>query len=391
MSISHSVVAAVRTTLLSMPQRWSMSVSTIIGTGLVVTVLLGFLGMANGFRQMLEQTGSPNVAILLSKGARDEGSSSISAATSGLVKAMLTAEHGNQSVVSGELTQIVSVTKVDGNPSGLIVRGLSSPGLAVRKAVSITSGRMFTPGSREIVVGAAAAAQFPGLVLGKDIRLGAMTWRVVGVFDAKGSAFASEVWADVRSVQAVFSQDSNLQSIRVALPSPDAVDALAERIKLDARLPIDVKREDRFFAAQSKGLSGLITKLGWPLALCMAVGALTGALNTMYSSVSARTREIATLRAIGYGRFATFAATFAEAFVLSLAGAVVGVMLAFGLLHGRTGSTLGGGGGQLAFEFALTVPTIFQAVTLAVVVGAIGGLLPAWRAARQPILKGLAQ
>jgi putative ABC transport system permease protein len=248
---------------------------------------------------------------------------------------------------------------------------------------------MFSPGSNEIVVGKALIREFQGFDLGQTVKFGTSQWTVVGLFEAEGSVFESEIWADLAVVQSLFRRNNVFQTVRVRLDGPSALAPLKSYVENDPRLKLDVKTEAQYFADQAAQTSDLIQKLGWPLAIAMAFGALAGALNTMYSSVAARATEIATLRAIGFGAFPAFAGTLIESLVLAVIGGAVGAVATYLIFDGFSASTLGASFTQVVFNFALTPALTAQGIILALVVGLIGGLFPAIRAARMPIVSGL--
>jgi putative ABC transport system permease protein len=248
---------------------------------------------------------------------------------------------------------------------------------------------MFTRGANEIVVGKALQREFQGFDIGSTAAFGATRWTVVGVFDAGGSAFESEIWADLPVVQSLFNRNNYFQTVRARLTSPAALADLKAYNDNDPRLKLDVKSEAAYFAEQASQTSDLIQKLGWPLAIAMAFGALAGALNTMYSSVAARATEIATLRAIGFGGFPAFVGTLVESLSLAAIGGVIGAIATYFAFDGISASTLGSNFTQVVFDFKLSPALIGEGIALALVVGLFGGLFPALRAARLPIVQGL--
>lgn len=387
MSLWLQTTAITNINLKSIPQRFWMSLSTVVAIALVVTVLLAFLAMAAGFKKTISGTGSDTIAIILRKGSTGELSSVVPREQQLLVEQLPgIIRQGGKPLVSGELYVVVDATKkASGTKANISLRGIGPTGLAIRPQASIVAGRMFAPGSNEIVVGRGLLKEFSGFELGKSVRLGANTWTVVGLFEADGSAFESEMWADVAVMQSLFNRGSTVQTMRVKLTSPSAIETLGAAIAKDPRFNVDVKSEKDYYADQSKQLSGLIQTLGWPLGIAMALGALAGALNTMYSSVNARAGEIATLRTIGFGGFATFIGTMSEAMLLTLIGAVLGVLLTFLLFDGLTASTFGGSFSQVVFSFRVTPADARNGILLALTVGFLGGLFPAWRAARQKL------
>jgi putative ABC transport system permease protein len=263
--------------------------------------------------------------------------------------------------------------------------GENAPSL--RTNFALTQGRMFAPGSNELVVGEGVLREFAGFELGETIRLGPNEWRVVGIFSTGGSVFDSEIWADLGVIQNLYQRTGTVQSVRARLTSPQALAELQAYVENEPRLEADVSSERQFFASTAGGTSNIILFLGWPLAIIMAVGALAGAWNAMYASVDARTREIATLRAIGFAGFPAFVGTMAESLLLASIGGLIGAGVTYLVFDGVSASTLGGGFTQIVFSFAVTPAAIISGVVLALVVGAAGGFFPAIRAARVSILK----
>jgi len=383
----RQITALAAMNIRSIPQRLWMSLSTVVAIALVVAVLLAFLAMGNGFRQAQSSAGAPDIAILMRDGAQAEINSVVLRDQAVLIEeAPGIAREAGQPLVSAEIYVIVDgVNRANGLKSNLPLRGLSAAGVALRHNIRITQGRMFRPGTNEIVAGLSVVREFAGFDLGKTLRLGQSNWTIVGVFEDGGTVRESELWADVGTVQTVFKRLNSFQTIRARLSSAAELPALKAYVAADPRLKLLVETEQEYFAEQANQSSGLIQWLGWPLAITMAIGALAGALNTMYSSVAARATEIATLRSIGFGGVPTFAGTLAEALVLALLGGLVGIMAAALLFHGYTASTLGANFTQVVFTFRVTPGLCVSALFLALAVGLIGGLFPALRAARLPI------
>ncbi len=391
-STSRQAIAIAEMNIRSIPQRFWMSLSTVVAIALVVTVLLAFLAMANGLSQSQRNAGSPDIAILMRDGAGAELNSVVSREQGMLIEeAPGVARVDGKPLVSGELYIIVDgKARSSGLPANLPLRGLSEQGLALRHGVRITEGRMLRPGTNEIVVGRGVVREFLGFEVGKTLRLGQNTWSIVGIFEDGGTVRESELWADVGVVQSAFKRLNTFQTFRARLNSPDDIAAVKRYNDADPRLKLSVQTEAEYFGEQAKGSRGILI-LGWILAIVMSIGALAGALNTMYSSVAARGREIATLRAIGFGGFPTFIGTLAEALVLALVGGLVGVVAATLIFHGFTAKTLGANFTQVVFTFQVTPALTVTALVLALSVGLVGGVLPAWRAARLPIVGGLGE
>ena len=390
MSQTRSVVAM---NVRSIPQRLWMSLATVVSIALVVAVLLGFLSLANGFNQTLKGSGAPDVAIVLREGSEAELNSTLSREQVDLLGRGPGVKLGadGKPVVSGELLFVVDgIKKSSRTKANMPLRGVGANGLLVRKQAKIREGRMFAPGSNEIVVGAGLLREFEGFEMGKSVRFGAQTWRVVGVFEAPGTVFESELWADAPVVQSLFKRGTSFQTARVVLTSPAALAAFTAYAKSEPRLQLKAQSEQAYFAAQAERSGLLIKYFGWPLGIMMAIGALAGALNTMYASVSNRAAEIATLRVIGFSGFSAFMGTMVEALVLSALGALVGVLICAVGFNGLSASTLGAGFTQVAFRVQIGPEIIGQAVTLALIIGLVGGIFPGWRAARQKPLLALA-
>ncbi|MBS0374346.1 MAG: ABC transporter permease [Proteobacteria bacterium] len=382
------VAAIASMNIRSIPQRLWMSLSTVVAIALVVAVLLAFLAMGNGFRQAQSSAGAADIAILLRDGAQTEINSGVSREQRDIVEeAPGIAREDGRPLVSAELYVIVDgISRSSGLRANLPLRGLPLVGVALRHNVRIAEGRMFRPGTNEIVAGRSVVREFAGFDLGKSLRLGQSVWTIVGIFEDGGTVRESELWGDVGVVQSVFKRENFFQTIRARLAGPQALAPLKAYVDADPRLKLAVESESEFFAAQAKQSSDLIQKLGWPLAIIMAIGALAGALNTMYSSVASRGTEIATLRAIGFGRIPTFVGTLAEALALATLGGIVGVVAATLLFQGFTASTLSANFTQVVFTFRVTPALCVNALVLALVVGFLGGMFPAFRAARLPIV-----
>jgi putative ABC transport system permease protein len=391
-SLLLQTVAVTSINLRSIPRRVLLSLSTIVAVALVVMVLLAFLAMANGFQRTIAGSGSDDIGIVMRAGSQAEINSTVTREQVRLIEDGPGIARGadGKPLVSPELYLVVDgVKRATGTKANLPLRGIGQQGLALRKGFVITAGRMFNSGAGEIVVGKALVREFDGFGIGSTVAFGATRWTVVGLFEADGSVFESEIWADLPVVQSLFKRDNFFQTVRVRLDGPAALDALTRYSDSDPRLKLDVTSETAYFAGQSSQTTDLIQKLGWPLAIAMAFGALAGALNTMYSSVAARATEIATLRAIGFGGFSAFAGTLIESLALAVIGGVIGAALTWAFFDGLSASTLGGNFTQVVFSFRLSPALIGQGVLLALTVGLIGGVFPALRAARMPIVAGL--
>lgn len=384
------ILAVTSINLRSIPQRWGMSLATILSIALVVGVLLGFLAMANGFRATVSGTGSENIAVLLRSGSQAELNSGFGRDTVRLIETApgVARDVDGNAILSAELYVITDATKRStGNDASLSLRGVDDAASRLRENFQIVQGRMFAEGSNEIVVGEGVIREFSGFDLDSTIRMGPNEWRIVGIFSTGGSVFDSEIWADIGTVQNLYQRGASYQSIRVELDGEGGLEALRQYVEDEPRLDLDVETEKDFFAQSAGGLSNLIMYLGWPLAIIMAVGALAGAWNAMYASVDSRIREIATLRTLGFSGFAAFVGTLVESLMLAFIGGLVGAVITYFVFDGVSASTLGGSFTQVVFSFAVTPAAVVSGVVLALLVGLLGGFFPALRASRVPLLE----
>ncbi|WP_375549090.1 ABC transporter permease [Oceanicaulis alexandrii] len=384
------ILAVTSINLRSIPQRWGMSLATILSIALVVGVLLGFLAMANGFRATVSGTGSENIAVLLRSGSQAELNSGFGRDTVRLIETApgVARDVDGNAILSAELYVITDATKRStGNDASLSLRGVDDAASRLRENFQIVQGRMFAEGSNEIVVGEGVIREFSGFDLDSTIRMGPNEWRIVGIFSTGGSVFDSEIWADIGTVQNLYQRGASYQSIRVELDGEGGLQALRQYVEDEPRLDLDVETEKDFFAQSAGGLSNLIMYLGWPLAIIMAVGALAGAWNAMYASVDSRIREIATLRTLGFSGFAAFVGTLVESLMLAFIGGLVGAVITYFVFDGVSASTLGGSFTQVVFSFAVTPAAVVSGVVLALLVGLLGGFFPALRASRVPLLE----
>lgn len=391
-SMLLQILAVTAINLKSLPQRLWLSLSTVTAVALVVMVLLSFLAMANGFQRTMAGSGAADVAVVLRGGSQSEINSVVLRPAVRLIEdgPGIAKGRDGKPEVSGELYLTVDgIKRSTGTRANVPLRGITPQGVALRRGIVITEGRMFNPGTNEIVVGKALHSEFKGFDLLQTVKFGTSQWTIVGIFSAEGSVFESEMWGDLPVVQSLFKRDNTFQVVRAKLAGPAALATLKAYSDNDPRIKLDVISEADYFAKQASRTSDLIQKLGWPLAIAMAFGALAGALNTMYLSVAARVTEIATLRAIGFGGISAFVGTLIESLLLAAVGGVIGVIAAYLTFDGFTSSTLSANFTQVVFSFQLSPRLVAQGVTLALAVGLVGGLFPAIRAARMPIVAGL--
>lgn len=378
--------------LRSIPQRLGASIVLIVGVAGVVAVLVAVLSIARGFERTLSVVGSTDNVVILRSGSSSELNSGLSGEQVDVIQqAPGFLQYEGQPLVSPELYTMVDLNKKStGTTANVPFRGVGSNAMVVRDGFELLEGRLFVPGRKELIVGRGAQSQFENLVVGTTLALGQERWDVVGSFSGQGGSIESELWADAAVVQSAFRRGNNYASIYARLASSEALTELKDTLTSDPRLSLAIERESDFFAEQSGTLSGFISGIGYTIAILMALGAIFGALNSMYSAVSDRTREIATLRAIGFSQFAIVLSVLAEAMLLALIGGVLGAGIAYLLFNGFTVSTLNFSSfTQVVFDFAITGDLLLQGVLLALLIGLLGGITPALRAARMPIATAL--
>jgi putative ABC transport system permease protein len=380
--------------LRNLGQRFGASSATVVGVAGVVMVMIGVLSMAVGFEATLAGSGRDDAAIVLRSGAGSELSSGFGLEETRIIADAPGVRAGEGGpMASAELFVIVDVPKRStGTDVNAPIRGVQPTAFAIRKEFEIVEGRNFEPGRNEVIVGRAAAAEFAGLDVGAIRRWGENEWKVVGHFSTGGSVEDSEIWTDVKVLQPAYRRGNSFQSVRVVLDSVDALTTFKDALTTDPRLSVDVIRESAYYAEQSQLMISIIRGLGYTIALLMGVGAVFGALNTMYMAVSARAREIATLRALGFGASPVVMSVMAESLLLAGIGAAVGAGIAYALFNGYQAATMNFQTfSQVAFAFAVTPELLGQGAVFALIMGALGGFFPALRAARQPVATALRQ
>ena len=386
------IAAVARFGVLSMPQRRGSVAAALFGIVGVVGVLVGVLSMAAGFKRTMMASSSPDAAIVLRSGANDEMSSGLERdETRLLAEAPGVAKGTEGPLASAELFVIINLPKRStGTDANVPLRGVEPAAYQVREKFKLLQGRRFERGKNEVIVGSGAAQEFAGLDVGNKFRVGRNEWEVVGIFSAAGGTAESEVWTDAGVLQTAYHRGNSFQSVYARLTAPDAFFQFSNSVASDPRLSVRPLRQADFYSEQSTLLNKLITTLGYLVAALMAVGAIFGALNTMYNSVSARTREIATLRALGFGGGAVVVSVMLESLVVALVGGVLGAAIAFFAFNGLHTSTVNWQSfSQVTFAFAVTPQLLLQGIVWATFIGLLGGLLPALRAARLPIAAAL--
>ena len=392
MRFINQVFAVTMLNILNLPKRIATSTVAIVGVLAVVLVFAAVMSMAKGFERTMIATGADDVAIILRSGATSELTSGFSNEQTLIIGNMPgVLKDGDKPVSSAELFVVVDITKRSNNKDANVpFRGIQDGAFDVRDGVALVDGRMFETGKNEMIVGRGVEQEFVGISVGDTIRFGLVDWQVVGAFEAGGSSAESEIWTDVRVLQDAYRRGNSYQSVRVRLENPESIDALKEAVEADPRVDVDVSSERDYYAAQAEGLSRFIRVLGYPITFLMAIGAVFGALNSMYSSVSSRGTEIATLRALGFGPFAVLVSTIIESTLLALIGGLLGGALAYVVFNGFRVSTFNGNSfSQVVFDFAVTPDLLVQGIATALIIGLIGGFLPALRAARLPVAQAL--
>lgn len=370
--------------LRSLPRRPGTAAVAMSGIAALTGVFAGVLSMASGFEKTMEGSGAEDVALVLRSGSTAELNSSFSGEQADVVRYApgISRDAVGEPEVSSELFWIVNaVGKSSGTEANVALRGIQPSGYGLRKGYRLAEGREFTPGRFELIVGRGARNQFLGLEPGQTIRFGKTEWLVTGVFEAGGSVFESELWCDVSVLQSAYQLGSGFQVVRARVESPDGRSRLEEALAGDQRLAVDVWSEKQFYSEQAENIIVLIRWIGIPISALMAIGAVFAALNAMYASIAARARELATLRALGFGSFPTALATLMESVALAFLGGVLGCTIAWLALNGFQASTLAASFSQVVFNFAVTPDLLAQGVAAALVVGLVGGVFPAIRAA----------
>lgn len=377
--------------LRSMVVRKGTAAMTAMGIAMVVAVFVMTLAIAQGFRATLVASGSPQNAIVLRKGATSETVSAVLKSQLPIIETLPQIARGadGQPLASPELVVIISLPRLsDNQPANVPLRGVGPHAFQVRDTLKFVEGRRFTPGTREINVGRLAVGRFKGLTLGSGVKFGTATWKVVGIFTADDASFESEVWGDIDLMLPAF-QRGGYQSVTVKLTDPSAFDAFDAAIDGDPRLDLKPQPEQAYYADQSKVMTTVIRIFGSFVTLILSIGAMFGAMNTMYAAVAYRTREIGTLRALGFSQLRIVTAFLAESIALALVGGVIGCILALPVHGLSTGTTNMASFSEVAFKFRITPALLAGGLLFAGLMGAAGGLLPAIRAARIPVARAL--
>lgn len=378
--------------LRSVRARWVSAIVAVLGIAGTVGVFVAMLALAHGFRTTLVASGSADNAIVRRGGATGEIDGAVTLDEVRIIQDAPGVAHENgQPLISPEVVVIAAFPlKVTGTDANVQVRGVSPEVLKVRRKVHISEGRFFTPGLAELVVGKYASENYSGFGLGDTVRFGGEEWKVVGIFDAGGSAFDSEVWCDGRVLNQIYKRPLNLfQDATVHLTSPEAYQQFKDSLTSNPQLNVQVDREVEFYAKESRALTTLITVLGFLVAGVMGIGAVFGALNTMYSMVAERSREIATMRAIGFGSGSISVSFIFEALLIALIGGILGCLAVLPLNGLTTGTINWQTFSHVAFAFRISPTLLTEGIIFALLMGFVGGVPPAVRAATRPVAAAL--
>jgi ABC-type antimicrobial peptide transport system permease subunit len=371
--------------------RKTMTLMTAGGIALVVAVLVLTLALAHGFQAALVATGRDDNLLVMRTGATSEVQSSVTRDGARILEAdpaMSRLPDGRTQAV-GEVVVLTNLTRRGSvASSNIVVRGVDDRVLAVRPEVRLVEGRFFRPGVDEVIVGRPTARRFSGCGLGETVRFGSRDWRVVGLFEANGAGFESEIWGDVETLMPAFDR-TTYQSVTLRMEDPNQFSAIKARLEADPRLQVDVRRESEYYAAQSDQIAQLIRVLGMFLVIVMAVGAIFGALNTMYAAVGSRTREIGTMLALGFTPRSVLRSFLIESVLLSLVGGVLGCLLSLPIHGVSTGTTNWSTFSEVAFQFRITPGILATGLLASVLLGLIGGYFPARNAARRTVHEAL--
>ena len=388
----RQTLAVTLVNLKTIHRRLGSSAVSIVGIAGVVVVMVSVLSIAQGFQAAMEAAGSPERALVMRAGADTEMTSGIEGAEADVIKqAPGLLEDGRTPVASAELYVIIDLPKIStGTSANVPMRGVEPTVMRVRDEVSIVEGRMFEFGTSEVIAGRAASGQFAGLTVGNRIQSGQQTWEVVGIFEADGGVAETELWADARTLQSVYRRGNSFQLVAARLDSPAAFDTFRDWLTSNPQVQVQVRRETEYYRAQSQTMSNLIRTIGYTIAGLMGIGAVFGAILTMYTAVATRSREIATLRALGFNASAVVTSVLAESLALGGVGGLVGGLAAWLAFNGYQTSTMNWQTfSQVAFSFQVTPGLLAGGIFYALAMGLVGGLLPAVRAARLPIATAL--
>jgi len=388
--IGQQTWSVARMGIATLPQRFGASAVVVAGIAGVVGVLVALLAMGAGFEATLRETGTDDSAIVMQVGAQSEFNSAITPEAIALVSEapqVLKNERG-RAIASPELVVTAMLQNKSGHDANVVIRGVGERAWDLWPHVRITSGRKFTPGLQELIVGKGIHTQFAGTQIGSTLMLSGQPWGVVGILDS-GDALSSEIWADTNVVGSVFQRGTTKTSLKVQLTDAGAFDTFKARLANDPRLKVEVQTTREYYGRQSAAFTRIIRILGMTVGAIMAFGALFGVLNTMYSAVAVRAREIATLRAIGFRRIPMIVSVLLETMLLAITGGAIGAVVSWAVFDGFTASTVGANSSQMVFTMRVSPTLLWNGLKWALAIALMGGLFHALRAARMPITAGL--
>jgi putative ABC transport system permease protein len=389
------IVAVTGVNLRSITSRLGSSTVAVVGIAGVVLVFVAVLSIAEGVNATMKASGDPNVALIMRAGSDTEMTSGIGGDAVRLIQDApgIARDGSGGPLTSPELFVVVDhPLKRSGSPANVPLRGVTPEAFKVHERMKIVEGRNLEFGKKEIIAGRAAAQQFVGLTVGTGLKWGENTWTLVGIFEDGGSVSESELWCDVKVLQPAYRRGNSYQSVYARLSSPDSFPQLKDALTSNPQLTVSAMRAPDYYGSQTETLQRIIRTIGGVIAILMGIGAVFGAVITMYTAVASRTREIATLRALGFGGFPVVVSVLAEASLLSLVGGLIGGAVAWAAFDGYQTATMNFQSfSQIAFAFAVTPQLLGQALLYATVMGLLGGLLPAIRAARLPVVTALRQ
>ena len=377
----------------SVSQRPVSTLLTALGIGLVVAVFVGMLALANGFIAALVKTGSPDNVLLLRRGADSELSSSIPRDAISIIASsphIATGADGKP-LFSPETYIVINIPRLGGTEfdvANVVARGVSDKAFEVRRSIKIVEGRRFASGQSELCVGSKLKGRFNNVNVGDVLRFSNRSWNIVCRFTADGSSFESEIWGENEQFQGVF-RGGAFQDVAFRLKDPGAFEDVKRAFLADQRIQIDAHRESEFYATQSETLGKVLRFLAIMITSIMSVGAVFGAVNTMYAAVSSRTPEIAVLLTLGFHPRSVLASFLAESAVIAFIGGVIGCLLALPINGVVTSTTNFASFSEIAFAFRVTPLLLVEGLVFSVVMGVVGGFFPAWRASRMPVIQAL--
>jgi putative ABC transport system permease protein len=372
--------------------RWQVTLLAIVGIALVVAVFAVLMSMSEGFKAALRSTGRPDNAIVVQRGSSSEMTSGVPLADRNMIMVdeRVARDAAGQPIASWELVVVIGLPRItDGQPANVTLRAVTPRAFDVRGGIKVVEGRSFTPGLDEVIVGRKLTKRIAGLAIGRDVRYQQKLFRIVGLFESEGAAFESEIWGDYDTFSAIFQRGGGSNSLVLRMKDPATIPELDKFVRAQPQMQLQALSERKYYEEQAGQLSKALTALANFVALVMGIGAVFGAINTMYAIVSARTREIGTLRALGFSRRSILTSFLIESVILALIGGAIGCLLAFPMNGFSTGTGQTQSFSEIAFNFRITPGIVLVGMTFAVVMGVLGGLLPALRGARMPITSAL--